>query len=153
MLFWNYTEDDMNRIKRSVSTKTTNLHDPIRYKSWNISCGRPYVSMNMYIGFYWALDTSVCFDLFCVSVKCDIGWSIKKYSIKVKKKCTKNWRWPIRELKTWHMYNNTMVFLYAKRYFSYFDLYSWYGHLNVKFWQFWHSPNVLKFCSKIVFCL
>jgi len=58
----------MNRIKRFVSTKTTNLHDPIRYKSWNISCGRPYVSMNMYIGFYWSLDTSVRFDLFWVSV-------------------------------------------------------------------------------------
>ena len=30
----------------------------------------------------------------------DIGWSIKKHSIKVKKKWTKKWRWPCRELKT-----------------------------------------------------
>ena len=29
-----------------------------------------------------------------------MGWSIKKYSIKVKK-CAKTWRWPSRELKTW----------------------------------------------------
>ena len=83
----------------------------------------------------------------------DIGWSKKKYSIKVKKKCTKKWRWPSRELKIWYMYNNIIVFLFTKKYFSYFDLYSWYGHFNVRFWQFWHWPNVFKFCSKIVFCL
>ena len=61
----------------------------------------------------------------------NMGWSIKKYSIKVRKKCTKKWRWPSRELKTWYMYNNIMGFLFTKKYFSYFDLYSWYGHLNV----------------------
>ena len=36
---------------------------------------------------------------------------------------------------------------------SYFDLKSWYGHLNVQFWQFWHGPNVFKNCSEIVLCL
>ena len=55
----------------------------------------------------------------------------KKYSIKVKEKCPKKWRWPCRELKTWYMWNNIMVILFVKKYFSYFDLYSWYGHLNV----------------------
>ena len=82
-----------------------------------------------------------------------IGWSKKKCSIKVNKKCTKNWRWPCRELKTWYMGDNIMVFLFTKKYFSYIDLYSWYGHSNVKYWQFWHWPNVFKICSKIVLCL
>ena len=88
-------------------------------------------------------------------VKHDIGWTIKKCSIKVKKKCTKKVKmmWPCRKLKTWYRWNNIMVFLFAKKYFSYFDLYSWYGHLNVKFLQIWHLPNVFKFCSKTVFCL
>ena len=51
------------------------------------------------------------------------------------------------------MCNNIMAFLSMKKYFSIFDLYGWYGHLNVKFWQFWHSPNVFKICSVIVLCL
>ena len=41
----------------------------------------------------------------------------KKCSIKVMKKCTKNWRWPCRELKTWYMWNNITVFLFTKKYF------------------------------------
>ena len=77
----------------------------------------------------------------------------EKCSIKVKKKCTQKWRWPSRELKTWYMYNYIMGFLFTKKYFSYFDLYSWYGHFNVRFWQFWQWPNVLKISSEIVLCL
>ena len=60
-----------------------------------------------------------------------IGCPKKRCSIKVKEKCTKKWRWPSRELKTWYMQNNIMVFRFTKKYFSYFDLYSWYGQLNV----------------------
>ena len=91
-------------------------------------------------------------DFFFLDI-CDIGWSIKKYSIKVKKNCTKKWRWLRRELKTWYMWNNIVVFLSAKKYSFYFDLFSWYGHLNVKYWQFWHWPNAFKICSEIVLCL
>ena len=83
----------------------------------------------------------------------DIGCPKKKYSIKLKKKCTKKWRSPTRELKTWYVCNNIIVFLFMKKYFSILNFYGWYGHLNVKFWQFWHWPNVSKFCSKIVLCL
>ena len=50
----------------------------------------------------------------------DIGWSIKKCSIKVKEKCTKKWRWPCRKLKIWYMWNNIMVFLFAKKIFFFF---------------------------------
>ena len=82
-----------------------------------------------------------------------IGCPKKKYSIKLKKKCTKKWRSPTRELKTWYVCNNIIVFLFMKKYFSILNFYGWYGHLNVKFWQFWHWPNVSKFCSKIVLCL
>ena len=84
---------------------------------------------------------------------CCIGCPKKKYSIKLKKKCTKKWRSPTRELKTWYVCNNIIVFLFMKKYFSILNFYGWYGHLNVKFWQFWHWPNVSKFCSKIVLCL
>ena len=98
---------------------------------------------------------SACVDKNNFTGRCcnDIGWTIKKCSIKVKKKCTKKWRWPCRELKTWYMWNNIMVFLFAKKYSFYFDLFSWYGHLNVKYWQFWHWPNAFKICSEIVLCL
>ena len=40
-----------------------------------------------------------------------------------------------------------------KKYFSIIDFYGWYGHLNVKFLQFWHWPNVFKICSERVLCL
>ena len=82
----------------------------------------------------------------------NIGWVIKRFSIKRKKKCTEKWRWPRRELKIWYMFNNIMVSIFPKKYFSTFVLYSWYGHLNVKFWQLWHSPNIFKTCSEIVLC-
>ena len=44
----------------------------------------------------------------------------------MKEKCPKKWRWPCRELKTWYMWNDIMVILFVKKYFSYFDSYSWY---------------------------
>ena len=60
-----------------------------------------------------------------------IGCPKKNCPIKLKKKCSKKWRWPRRKLKIWYMCNNIMVFLFPKKYFSNFDLYSWYGQLNV----------------------
>ena len=50
-----------------------------------------------------------------------IGWSIKKYSIKVNKKCSKKWRWHSRELKIWYTCNNIMVFLFNKKIFFSFS--------------------------------
>ena len=35
----------------------------------------------------------------------------------------------------------------------FFDLHSWYGQLNVSFWQFWHEPNIFKICSEMALCL
>ena len=61
----------------------------------------------------------------------DMGWFIKCCSIKVKKKCYEKWRWSSRKLKTWYMWNNTMVNTFPKKDFLYFDLSSRYGHLNV----------------------
>ena len=40
-----------------------------------------------------------------------------------------------------------------KKCFSNVALYSWYGHLNVEFWQFWYWPNIFKTCSEIVLWL
>ena len=47
----------------------------------------------------------------------DIGWVIKRISIWGKKKCTKKWKWPRRELKTWYMCNNIMVDIFTKNVF------------------------------------
>ena len=78
----------------------------------------------------------------------------KKCSIKVKKKRTEKWRWHSRKLKTRHMCNNIMVFLFIKnkrkkKKKEKKDLFTWYDHLNVYFWQFWHRPNILKTYSEM----
>jgi len=44
----------------------------------------------------------------------DIGWFIKSFSITVKKRCTKKWRWPSRKMKTLYVNNTNMVFVFAK---------------------------------------
>ena len=54
----------------------------------------------------------------------NIGWSIKRFSIKVKKKCTKKGRWPRRKIKTCvHVKQHHGVSFYKKE-ISYRDLFS-----------------------------
>ena len=64
----------------------------------------------------------------------DIGCSLKRNSINMKKKCKKKWRCPCRRIQIWYNYNNNAVFIFAKKWFSNYDFFCWYGLLNVKFW-------------------
>ena len=77
----------------------------------------------------------------------------KSCSIKVKKKCKKKWRWSCRKMKTWHIYNNNIVFLFTKKLIPNLDFSSRYGIIYVKFSWFWYGPNILKTRSEIVLCL
>ena len=45
----------------------------------------------------------------------NMGWLKKKLTIKVKKKCTEEWRLPRKELKIWYMCNNIMVNIFQKK--------------------------------------
>ena len=56
-----------------------------------------------------------------------IGSSIKSCSIKHKTKCKKKWRWSCRLMKTWHIYNNNIVNLFAKKLIQNLHFYSRYG--------------------------
>ena len=74
------------------------------------------------------------------------GWSIKRISIKVKKKYMKKRRWPSRKMKTWHMNNTNMMFVFAKK----FPIMIYVADMAIlmsNFWQFWQWPNILKTCS------
>ena len=42
-----------------------------------------------------------------------IGCLLKRFSINVKKKCKKKWRWPSRKMKIWYKYNNNAVSIFA----------------------------------------
>ena len=77
------------------------------------------------------LRTSLTNTRYKYSNKINIGCPQKKYSIKVKKKCTKKWKWLRRELKIWYMYNNSMVNLFTKKFFFNIAFYSQYSHSNV----------------------
>ena len=87
-----------------------------------------------YSCFFLSLNDSSKFMVYiilCIHLFNYMGCPKKKYSIKVKKKCTKKWRCLRRELKIWYMYKNIMGNLFTRKYFSYIALYSWYSHLNV----------------------
>ena len=42
-----------------------------------------------------------------------IGSFLKRFSINVKKKWKKKWRWPSRKMKHWYKYNINIVFIFA----------------------------------------
>ena len=60
-----------------------------------------------------------------------IGCFLKRFSINVKKKCKKKWRWNSRKMKIWYKDNNIVVFIFAQKWFSNYDYFGWYGLLNV----------------------
>ena len=43
------------------------------------------------------------------------------FSLKVKKKYTKKWRWPSQKMEIWHMVNNDIAFIFAWKWFSNHD--------------------------------
>ena len=82
-----------------------------------------------------------------------IGWFLKRFSVNVKKKCQKIWRWPSRRMKIWHKYNINLVIIFAWKWFLNHDYFGWYGLVNVWFWWFWPWPNIMETCSKLALCI
>ena len=65
---------------------------------------------------FFFLDKTIMFQV-RIFQWLDMGWLKKKLTINVKKKYTKKWRWPHRELKIWHMCNHIIVNILTKNIF------------------------------------
>ena len=84
----------------------------------------------------------------------NIGCFLKKFSINVKKKCKKQWKWPTRETNLVQVQQRYSVYFCITIIFeSWF--FGWYGYgiLNVWFCWFWQWPNIMETCSERAFCL
>ena len=64
-------------------------------------------------------------------MKTCIGRLLKRFSINVKKKWKKKWRWPTRKIKIWYKHKNIVVFILAWKWFSNRDYFGWYSLFNV----------------------